>query len=155
LSVAASVPAITGVGPLGAPTASASLEPATREEPGPPPAPALGVAFLADQGVGSVAAVTIAKATYTRGAARHLHLDVNWAAPSGESRPNPDLFTVTSADGKPAAYVGQSASEGTSKPSALAEDRGRFTYAVGAGDASVTVQAKYLDKPTTIKLHEK
>lgn len=148
-SIMASVPSVSA-SPVGVPTAPAAPNIQSTHIPGTGPAPALGTPFLVDAKANSVALVNVAKGTYQDGPARKLVLDVTWKQASGSSEPDPAVLKVTTAAGKTAPLVGQEAAEVA--PGTFADQSVRYTYDVGAGDAKVTVTAKYTDKPTTFSV---
>lgn len=144
-----SIPSVSA-SPIGIPTAAAEPNVQSTRIPGTGPAPALGTPFLADSGKGNVALVTVSKGSYQDGPKRQLVLDVTWKQAGGELTPDPSLLQVTTAAGKAAPLASQSVEDvpaGT-----LADQAVRYTYDVGAGDAKVTVSAKYTDKPTTFTI---
>lgn len=144
-----SVPSVSA-SPVGAPTAPAAPNIQSTHIPGTGPAPALGTPFLTDIGGSNVALVNVAKGTYQEGPNRKLILDVTWKQVSGVLDADPSVLKVTTAAGKVAPLVSQ---EGADVPPGSFADQGaRYTYDVGAGDARVTVSAKYTDKPTTFTI---
>lgn len=149
-SIMASVPYVNA-SPLSGPSAGAAPSPATTQMPGEAPAPAIGVPFFVDGGSGNVAVMTISKGTYQDGASRQLVLEVRWKKAGGEFGPSASLLTVAGANGKKAALVSEVASEAP-PAGTLADEMVTYTYDVGAGDASVTVKAKYLEDPTTFTI---
>lgn len=149
-AVMSSAPAISADSVSG-PSATAYPVPTPTHIPGNGPAPALGTPFLADAGEGNVALVTVAKGTYNEGPARRLVLEVKWKQAGGVLTPDRSLLDVTTSAGKAATFVGEEAAETTPEDS-LADKVFRYTYEVGAGDAEVTVAAKYAGKPTTFTI---
>lgn len=151
-SVMASAPSVIA-NPLAGPSSAASAEPkpATTHLPDKAPDPGLGVPFFADGPADSTAMVTVEKGTYSEGAPRQLVLRVQWRQVGGDLTPDPSLLKVTSSSGAPAGLAGEAIAEGSS-PDSPSDRVLLYTYDVGPGDAAVTVQGKYTEKPTTFTI---
>lgn len=145
----ASVPSVSA-SPIGVPTAPALPNIQSTHIPGTGPAPALGTPFLVDASAQTVALVNVAKGTYQEGPVRRLVLDVTWKQVDGASSSDPAVLKVTTASGKVAPLVSQEAADVPT--GSFADQAARYTYDIGAGDAKVTVTAKYTDKPTTFTI---